>query len=169
MEIAALILGVLGLIIAFIAFVLPWWDTVSTRVRQAVRDAEPQLYFHVSSDNYGSSLNLQNKSDAAAHNLKAYLPGMKGPAWQTDVLAAHSSLAPAVALPSDTPLRRELIPHAEVVLTYHDRLGLHHEVRSALRQMPRDDGSYNFGLTEPQVIERPTIRFREIWRLRTRV
>jgi hypothetical protein len=109
-----LILTAAGVVIAVITFVIPHWRSESVRVRQAIREAEPDIYFHVSSysgsGGFGYLLNIKNRSAATAHQLVAYLPAVDGVAWEETELKPNESKAPQIGLPADSAIRRIAIP-----------------------------------------------------------
>lgn len=168
MELA---LGAFAILVTILVALFPWWSGEATRIRQAVRAAEPDIDFHVGGyggAGNGYSLNIQNRGDATAFDLQAFLPGLPRPAWSSERLASHENVTPQVPVEQDARIRRELVPDATVSLIFKDRLGLQHRITLPLTQTRRDDGAYNFGSGGASTVVRPTVGFREIWRLRRR-
>jgi len=165
------ILALLALIVAIVGIWIGWWAPKAARIREALREAEPLLYFTVGSyggpGGYGFGINLQNRGTASAHNLAVYLPDIQGPAWQAPQLAAGATPYIPVPLPANAPVRTQQIEGLTARLVYHDRFGREFSSTLPLVQQRRDDGFYNVGAGANQpTILRPTIRFRDLWRLR---
>lgn len=169
MELA---LAVIGIVITILVAAFPWWSGEAVRIRQAVRDGEPDITFHVGSyggAGSGYSLNIENRGQATAFDLQAFLPDLPLPAWSSERLVGHERLSPQVPLAAHARLRRELVPDATASVEFKDRLGLQHRITLSLTQTRRDDGAYSLGSGGAATVLRPTVGFREIWRLRRRV
>ncbi len=149
-----------------------WWDGETLRVKKAVREAAPNIFFQVGSyagGGEGFNVNVRNDSDTvSAHRLSVTLPGFDEVCWQLAELPPRLATGAQVPVALDAPVRVQRLPGAEAVLTYHDKFGLPYEVHLPLRQTPRDDHRFNFGSTVGRTVT-PTLSWSDIWRLRSEV
>ena len=169
MELA---LAVLGIVITILVAAFPWWSGEAVRIRHAVRDGEPDINFHVGSyggAGSGYSLNIENRGQATAFDLQAFLPRssaasvvLRTACWSRTPLAA-GAVGGARATTSRTRTRRDCVSRIQ------RPTGLQHRITLSLTQTRRDDGAYNLGSGGAPTVLRPTVGFREIWRLRRRV
>ena len=166
-----LVLLVLALVVAIFGVWITWWPPKAARVREALGEAEPSLYFTVGSyggpGGYGFGINLQNRGTTAAHNLAVYLPDIHGPAWQASQLAPGATPYIEISLQLNAPVRTRQMQGLTARLVYHDRFGREFSVSLPLVQQRRDAGFYDIGAGgEQPTVVRPATRFRELWRLR---
>lgn len=165
------VLAPLTFIVAIVGIWVTWWAPKATRIREALREADPSLYFRVGSyggpGGYGFGINLQNQGNAAAYNLSIYLPDIQGPAWQDPQLPAGATLYLQIASEDNAPVRTQQMEGLEARLVYHDRFQRGFSALLPLVQHRRDDGFYNIGAgANESTILRPSMRFRDLWRLR---
>ena len=174
MELIGLIVGILGLGGTMVGAYLGWWAPIVARIRERLREAEHTLYFTVvpygGPGGQGIGVNLQNRSNATAYQLCLYLPVIEGPAWRAAELPAGATHLIQTPLSNDAPARTRQTEGLIARLVYHDRFENRFVAQLALIQQPRADGFYNI-VAAPQgpALTRPRIRFRDLWRLRTRV
>jgi hypothetical protein len=164
-----LIFTIIGVIIA--ALVIPqWWSSEVTRVRAAVREAKPDVYFHVGGyrgAGQGYTVDIQNRGPAFSRGA-VYLPGVDG-ALQIDEIPLGFGRVFQVPLRPDAPPLTTRLPDAEARFVYRDRLGLEYGQSLALLQQARNDGGFNVGTAVNPRHTSPLLGWREIWRLRKEV
>ena len=165
-------LGILlTVIVGIVGIWITWWAPKATRIREALREAEPSLYFTVGSyggpGGYGFGINLQNQGNATAHDSAVYLPDIQGAAWQIPQLPPGATPYHQVQLPANAPVRTQKMEGLIARLLYHDRYGREFTASLPLVQQQRADGFYNIGAgsNQPTIIQ-PATGFRELWRLR---
>lgn len=169
MEIA---LTVAGLVLAVIFGVIPlgqWISGELTRVRSAVRAAEPRIDCTIGTyGGAGSGLHatVHNSGDVRAHNLSLTVPTMDV-AWHQDFLERGDWVRQhQIPIADDAPLRTTRIDNPIAVLTYHDQYGLAYALKITLTQTPRDDRRFNLGSRPGGTVDRPAFTQRQLWRLR---
>ena len=159
------------LVVAIVGIWIGWWAPKAARIREALRNAEPELYFAIGTyagpGGYGLHINLQNRGNAIAHDVAVYLPDIQGPACQLPELLPGATPFFQVQLPDNSPIRTQQMEGLMARLVYHDRYGREFTASLPLVQQRRDDGFYNIGARGNQpTIVRPATGFRELWQLR---
>ena len=161
----------LTLIVGIVGLWITWWAPKAARIRDMLRNAEPELYFAIGTyggpGGYGLHINLQNQGNATAHDVAVYLPDIRGAACQLPQLPPGATPLFQVQLPDNAPVRTQQKEGLVARLVYHDRYGREFTASLPLVQHRRDDGFYNIGArgTQPTIV-RPATGFRELWRLR---
>ncbi len=159
------------LVIAIVAIWIGWWAPKAARIRESLRNAEPELYFTIGTyagpGGYGLHINLQNRGNAIAHDVAVYLPDIQSAACQLPQLPPGATPFFQVQLPDNVRVRTQQMEGLMARLVYHDRYGREFTASLPLVQQRRDDGFYNIGAGANQpTIARPSMRFKDLWRLR---
>ena len=165
------ILALLGFHVAIVGIWIGWWAPKAARIRDMLRNAEPELYFTVGTyggpGGYGLHINLQNQGNATAHDVAVYLPDIQRAACQLPELPPGATPFFQVQLPNSAPVRTQQMKGLMARLVYHDRYGREFTASLPLVQQERADGFYDIGAGGNQpAITRPSMRFRDLWRLR---
>jgi hypothetical protein len=178
MELISVTVGAVSLlIVAIVALFFSWWPPEAERIRDRLREAEPEVYFTIGS--YGGPggrlwLTLRNRGTSAAYDLALYHPDIEGPAWRTAELPPGTTPNPSpsirIPLASNAWIRTQATWGLVARLVYHDRYGRRFAALLPLTQESRADGYYDIGAAdEGLTLTRPAIRFIDLWRLRNRV
>lgn len=165
------ILTLVALIVAIVGIWITWWAPRAARIRDMLRIAEPELYFNVGTyggpGGYGLHINLQNRGNATAHDVAVYLPDIQHAACQLPQLPPGATPFFQVQLPESAAVRTQQMEGLMARLVYHDRYGREFTDSLPLVQHKRADGFYDVGAGGNQpTISRPSMRFRDLWRLR---
>lgn len=166
MEVA---LGAIVKLVTILVALFPWWSGEATRIGQAcARQSRTSTSTWAATEGAGNGSSLTSRTEATGRrsiSRRSYqaFRDLHGP--RND--ASHENVTPQVPV-EHARIRRELVPNATVSLICEDRLGLQHRITPSLTQTRRDDGAYSFGSGGAPTVVRPTLGFREIWRLRRR-
>lgn len=161
----------LTLIVGIVGLWINWWAPKATRIRDMLRNAEPELYFNIGTyggpGGYGLHINLQNQGDAIAQDVAVYLPDIPRAACQLPQLPPGATPFFLVQLPDNAPVRTQQMEGLVTRLVYHDRYGREFTASLPLVQQQRADGFYDIGAGGNQpTISRPSMRLKDLWRLR---
>lgn len=149
-----------------------WINGELTRVRSAVRAAEPDLRCTIGSYTLGGSSGLaasiHNRGNVPAYGLSLSLPTM-GVVWNEQRLEPDAVARPHIPIADDASLRTRRVDDPVAHLSYSDRFNLIYELPVPLTQTPRDDQRFNLGSRNAEAVVQPPVTWRVLWRLRKQV